>query len=109
MLCYIPVFGWVASVVVLAAPKFQKNRDVRFHAFQGLYLFVIWLMVDWVISPLVGFMPGPGFHEMRMVRSLLKLSVFVAWVWMIIKTSHREMYHLPIIGELAERSVAEQR
>jgi len=108
LLCYVPVLGWLAAIVVLAAPRFQHNRDVRFHAFQGLYLFVVWLIVDWVVSPFM-MMPGPGLHEMRALKSLLQLAVFCAWIFMIVKTSHDEMYHLPLVGELAERSVAEQR
>jgi uncharacterized membrane protein len=28
---------------------------------------------------------------------------------MIIKTAQEQIYHLPIVGELAERSLAEQR
>jgi uncharacterized membrane protein len=109
MLCYVPVFGWLAAIIVLAAKKFQHNRDVRFHAFQGLYLFVIWLIVDWVVSPFMAVIPGPGSHEMKFVKAALHLAIFGAWIFMIIKTSHDEMYHLPVVGELAERSVAEQR
>jgi len=52
ILCYIPGIGWIASVIVLAADKFRNNHIVRFHAFQGLYLFVAWLIVEWVISPI---------------------------------------------------------
>src|SRR5690348_9045019 len=44
ILCYVPGIGWIASIVVLASEKFRANRDVRFHAFQGLYLFVAWLL-----------------------------------------------------------------
>src|SRR5690349_8709861 len=55
MLCYIPWLGWIASIIVLASRRYKLNtpdaREVRFHAFQGLYLFVAWLIVDWVISP----------------------------------------------------------
>ncbi len=109
MLCYIPMVGWVASIFVLAAPRFQHDRVARFHAFQGLYLFVVWLIVDWVLSPIVSFAPGGGFHEARLIRSLLHLTVFVAWIWMIVKTSQEQVYHLPIVGELADRSVSEQR
>src|SRR3954447_20939836 len=109
MLCYIPVVGWIPAIFVLAAQRFQKDRTVRFHAFQGLYLFVIWLIVDWVVSPIVSFGPGSGFHEAKLIRSLLHMAVLAAWIFMIIKTSHEEMYHLPIVGELADRSVSEQR
>src|SRR5450756_165161 len=47
LLCYIPLVGWVAAIVVLAAARFRRDYNVRFNAFQGLYLFVAWLIVDW--------------------------------------------------------------
>jgi uncharacterized membrane protein len=107
MACYIPLLGWIAAIVILATARFQDNRTVRFHAFQGLYLFVVWLLVDWVLEPFFHMVPGPG--AIRAVSSLLHMTVFVAWIWMIVKTSQEQMFHLPIVGELAERSVAEQR
>src|ERR1700761_913871 len=45
--CYIPVVGWLAAVVVLASQRFRTNIGMRFHAFQGLYLFAAWLVIDW--------------------------------------------------------------
>ena len=105
--CYIPVVGWIASIIVLAAPRFQNDRGVRFHAFQGLYLFVVWLLVDWVVSPLFGMVPTP--FTGRFVRGVLKSAVFLSWLFMLVKTSQHQMFRLPIIGELAERSMSEQR
>jgi uncharacterized membrane protein len=107
MACYIPLLGWIAAIVVLATSRFQEDRAVRFHAFQGLYLFVAWLLIDWVLQPI--FTSVPGGNPVRVLSSLLKISIFGAWIWMIIKTSQEQMYRLPIVGELAERSVAEQR
>src|SRR5689334_820004 len=49
ILCYVPGLGWIGSIVVLASEKFRHDRTVRFHAFQGLYLFVAWLLDDWVL------------------------------------------------------------
>jgi uncharacterized membrane protein len=107
MACYIPVVGWIAAIIVLASSRFQHDRSLRFHAFQGLYLFVVWLLVNWVLAPFVHMGPGPG--AMQASLAVLRVAVFVAWIWMIIKTSQEQMYRLPIVGELAERSVAEQR
>ena len=107
LLCYIPIIGWVVSIVVLASTRFRTDAKVRFHAFQGLYLFVAWLIVDWVLSPLLSF-PGE-WGPQRIIPVLLKVAVFGAWVFMIIKTAQDEMYKLPILGELAEKSVSEQR
>lgn len=110
LLCYIPWIGWIAAIVVLASQRFRHEVNVRFHAFQGLYLFVVWLIVDHVMAPffdISGHVLHLPFHSF--VGDLLKVAVFAGWVFMMIKVSHDEHYRLPIIGELAERSVSEQR
>jgi uncharacterized membrane protein len=102
ILCYIPGLGWICSIIVLASERFRGNRVVRFHAFQGLYLFVAYLIDDWVLKPM--FMGIPHVHIHGIVEAvLLGVSIF-----MIIKTSRDETYALPIIGELAEKSVSER-
>ena len=53
------------SIIVLAADKFRTNRAVRFHAFQGLYLFVAWLIVQQVIAPWFRHFPGEMFRMDR--------------------------------------------
>jgi uncharacterized membrane protein len=103
ILCYIPGIGWIASVIVLAADKFRNNHIVRFHAFQGLYLFVAWLIVEWVISPIFREIHYPILR----VDKLLNILILFLWIFMIIKTSKEEAYSLPIIGELAQKSAAE--
>jgi uncharacterized membrane protein len=101
ILCYIPLIGWIAAIVVLAADRFRNDRIVRFHAFQGLYLFVAWLIVDRVLSPVLAWVPH--MH----LGGLFRVVVIATWVFMLVKASHEEAYSLPVIGELAERSVAE--
>src|ERR1700761_880651 len=46
ILCYVPAIGWIAAIIVLATRRFKDNHLMRFHAFQGLYLFAAWLIVD---------------------------------------------------------------
>ncbi len=101
-LCYVPWFGWIASIYVLASERFRRERDTRFHAFQGLYLFVVWLVVDRVIAPMFGwgFMPNLGWP--------MRLAVVGAGIFMLVKTSQRERFKLPVLGDLAEKSASEQ-
>jgi uncharacterized membrane protein len=107
LLCYIPFVGWIAAIVVLASQRFRFDRDVRFHAFQGLYLFVAWLILDWGVGPFFAFVPRNVFHFS--VAGMLKMVVMAAWIFMIIKASQGERYRLPVFGELAERSLTEQQ
>jgi uncharacterized membrane protein len=101
ILCYVPAIGWIASIIWLASEKFRHDRIVRFHAFQGLYLFVAWLMNDWVLRPLTQF--TWNFHIYHLVQlALLGMSIF-----MMVKASRDEAYPLPLFGELAQRSVSE--
>jgi uncharacterized membrane protein len=111
VLCYLPLVGWIAAIVVLASERFRLNRQIRFHAFQGLYIFVAWLLIDWVVSPILTFSGQGhwGWGPQVALSALLKVAVWVAWIFMLVKTSQHQLYRLPILGELADRSVAEQR
>ena len=101
ILCYVPGIGWIASIIVLASDRFRHDRQVRFHGFQGLYLFVAWLLDDQVLRPILQRIPG--FHIQSVIQAiLLAMSIF-----MMVKASHDEAYPLPLFGELAQKSVAE--
>ena len=104
ILCYIPVVGWIASIIVLASDRFRQNQQIRFHAFQGLYLFVAWLIVDQVIRPVFNSLPDGGFP----VHKILQAVLLFTWIFMLVKASHDETYSLPIIGELAQKSTTER-
>jgi len=106
LLCYVPLMGWIASIFVLASNRFREDRNTRFHAFQGLYLFVAWLMVDWVLKPVMRV--SHVFGDVSLI-GLVKAVLFGAWIWMMVKVSHNETFKLPLVGELAEKSVTEQR
>src|SRR5262249_16787252 len=100
VLCYVPGIGWIISIIVLAAERFRHERMVRFHAFQGLYLFVAWLMADWVVRPMFDVFLTPHFHVYRLVEIvLLGMSIF-----MMLKAGQNEAFSLPLFGELAQRS-----
>lgn len=101
ILCYIPWVGWIAGIVVLASDRFRHDRDVRFHAFQGLYLFVALLIVDQVLRPALGYVAWFPFYH------LLQLALIGVSIFMMVKAAHQETYSLPLFGELAQRSVSE--
>ncbi len=77
---------------------------MRFHAFQGLYIFAAWLLVDWAVEPIFNALP----HHVFRVDHLLQAILLGVWVLMLVKTSHGEVYSLPVLGELAQRSAHER-
>jgi uncharacterized membrane protein len=110
VLCYVPLVGWIASIIVLASSRFRENRLIRFHAFQGLYLFVAWLLADRVVSPALRFsMVGPMLDApgwaVRLAFQLVELLIVGVGVYMMFKATDREMLRLPVLGDLAEKSL----
>jgi uncharacterized membrane protein len=105
ILCYIPVIGWIAAIILLASDRFRQNLQVRFHAFQGLYLFVAWLMVNQVLRPVFNHLPDGALMP---VDKILEAVIMFTWIFMLIKASHEQEYPLPIIGDLARKSAAER-
>jgi uncharacterized membrane protein len=107
MLCYIPVFGVIPAIICLATQKYRRNAKVRFNAFQSLYLFLAFVIVSSVLPPFFWLSFGQfGFHSVFI--PLLKAAVFVLWVYLLIKAAQEQRVHLPVIGDLAARSAAEQ-
>ncbi len=107
ILCYIPVFGIIPAIVFLAAHKYRTNARVRFDAFQSLYLFVAWLLVSSAVPTLFSSMFGV-FAVEQVLLGLLKVSIFVIWIYLLIKAASEQVVRLPVIGDLAARSAAEQ-
>jgi uncharacterized membrane protein len=101
--CYIPWVGWMMSLAVLSTNRFRADGLVRFHAFQGMYLAVAWLIVSIALKPALRI---SGISQA--VIPLLELGLVGTWIYMLIKTNAKQLVRLPVIGEMAERSVNEQ-
>jgi uncharacterized membrane protein len=103
ILCYIPGIGWIMAIIVLASERFRRDRAVRFHGFQALYLFVAWLIEEQVLRPMmrnVYFMPVP-------VDGILRAILLGASIFMMIKAAHQQQYSLPLFGDLAQKSMTD--
>ncbi len=96
ILCYIPVFGIIPSIIFLASGKFRHNQRVRFDGFQSVYLFVAYLIVS---------SAGP-FH--RVLGNVFETLLSLCWIFLLVKAAQNEQVHLPILGDLAARSAQEQ-
>jgi uncharacterized membrane protein len=103
ILCYIPVFGVIPAIVFLASRRYRRNARVRFNAFQTLYLFVAWLIIS---SALFSDFPGLGIEHVLV--GLLKLAIFICWIYLLVKAANRQDVRLPLVGDLAARSITEQ-
>jgi uncharacterized membrane protein len=90
------------SIIVLASDRFRRDRAVRFHGFQALYLFVAWLIEEQVIGPML------RQANLRPAHNILQALLLGAAIFMMVKAAHQEQYSLPVFGELAQKSMADE-
>ena len=104
MLCYSCPLTFITGIIFLLIEK--ENRDVRFHAWQAVFLGVVALVVLVALSILAAIM---GVIS-AMLASLMGIIVFGAalsfaalWVVCMVKAYQGERYQLPFIGAMAEQ------
>jgi len=105
LLCYLL---WpVASIFFLIAGPYNKDKFVRFHAYQSLLLGVAAIAVGFALSILtaiVGLIPILGWLVSSIAWIIFALCLLALAVLMMSKAYNGERYKLPVIGDVAFRN-----
>jgi uncharacterized membrane protein len=103
-LCYL--LGPITGVLFLVLEPYNKNKTIRFHAFQSIFVFVGLFAVGIVITilsillvaiPLIGWIFGTMLHL------AFGLGCFVLWLVLMYKAYNNEKWVTPVVGPLAEK------
>ena len=90
MLCYV----FFAAVIFLLVEPYNRNRFVRFHAFQSILFTIAWVVLHGVvIIPYLGWALWP----------VVELAFLICWIVLLIKAYQGVMFKLPVIGDFAEQ------
>ena len=86
---------WVTGIIFLIIE--QRNKYIRFHATQSIIVFgslnIIGLLLQ--LIPFIGWFLGV----------IIGILAFVLWIVSMVKVYQKELFKLPVAGELAERFV----
>jgi uncharacterized membrane protein len=93
-LCYIPI---VALIFLLIEP-YNRNKLIRFHAFQSLFMLAGVIVLNILLSVLASMM-----FSLYFLWSLIHLAEVVLWLFMMFKTFSGAKVVLPVIGPIAEK------
>ena len=98
MLAYVTI---IPSIIFLVMEPYNKNRFIRFHAFQNLFFAVAWT-VFWIALSIVAHIPFLGWLTI-LIWPLVGLAGMIIWVILLLKANQGQMYKLPVIGDMAEK------
>lgn len=96
LLCYF----LIPAIIFLVMEPYNRNKFIRFHAFQSIIYEIVWIILVAVISPL------PIID--LLLLPLLGLAFFIGWVVCLIKAFQGQMFKLPVIGAFAEKQAGGQ-
>ncbi len=104
-LCY--VLGLITGIVFLVLEPYNRDREVRFHAFQSI-LFNLAVVAIYIVLGIVGALLGAvvpvmGAALIGLVSMALWLGSLVLWVVLMVKTYNGGKIVLPVIGEIAAK------
>lgn len=109
MLCYIPLcfIGLIVAIVLLLVQPYNKERFVRFHAFQAIFLhvgiFAFWIVWQILVLILSAISHGLAGLLSIPVSLLLGLGILAVMIYMCIQAYGNKETKLPVIGDLAAK------
>jgi uncharacterized membrane protein len=85
----------IPAIVFLFVDPYNRNRFVRFHSFQSIFLAVFLFAVNLVL----GLLPIIGWA----ISFLVSIASFALWIVLMVKAYNGQKWKLPVIGDMAEK------
>jgi uncharacterized membrane protein len=102
-------FTIIPAIIFLVVEPYNKDRFIKFHAFQSLFFNLAWvvLIIGMVI---VGFIlaliPVVGWILDLLLWLAIGLGGFALWVYTMYQAYNEKKFMLPVVGKLAEQQAS---
>jgi uncharacterized membrane protein len=97
---------FIPAVALVLVEPFKRNRFVRFHAFQSIFLAVATILAAIALRTLyalLALIPVVGYLLAWLAMAVAVLGWVILWLVLLVKALQGETFRLPWIGSLAEK------
>jgi len=98
MLAYVTI---IPAIVFLVVAPYNRNRFIRFHAWQCIFLCIVWTVL-WIVLSIFAHIPFLGWLSI-LLWPLIGLGGLILWIVLLLKANQGKMFKLPMIGDMAEK------
>ena len=103
-LCY--AVGLVTGIIFLVLEPYSKNRAIRFHAFQSIFMHVF-VIALYIVFGIIFRIMLEIFGVFGLITAVLWplfwLAGFALWLYLLISAYQGKTVVLPVIGPLAQK------
>jgi len=91
----------IPAILFLVLEPYNRNRFIRFHAFQCIFFAIGWTAL-WIVLNIIVHVPILGWLTI-LIWPLVGLAGFVLWLILVFKAYQGQMFKLPVVGDMAEK------
>jgi uncharacterized membrane protein len=98
---------FIPAVVFLLIEPFKRNRFIRFHSFQSIFLTVATIAIGIalrILYSIVTLIPVAGYLLAWLALAVAVLGWGILWLVLLVKALQGQTFRLPLIGSLAEKA-----
>jgi uncharacterized membrane protein len=97
---------FLPAIIFLFIEPYKRNRFVRFHCFQAIFLAVVEIVIGTILkiaAAILFLIPLLGPLVIVLACIVLGLAWFILWIVLMLKALQGEIFKLPYIGEMAAK------
>jgi len=94
---------FVPASVFLVTPPYCNHPNIRFHAWQSVFLAVTTFVVSFVLTLMIIFGLLFGALPVLAINTVVWSAWLLAWLVCVVQAAEGKRFHLPLLGQLAER------
>jgi uncharacterized membrane protein len=98
---------FIPAIVFVLIEPYKRNRFVRFHSFQSIFLAaatIVAAIAMRILYSLLALIPVLGYLLAWLVTGVALLGWVILWLVLLVKALQGETLRLPLIGNLAEKA-----
>jgi uncharacterized membrane protein len=107
LLAALAYITFIPAVVFVVLEPFKRDRFIRFHAFQSIFLTVATMVIAIalrILYSILTLVPVVGYLMAWLAVAVAVLGWGILWLVLLVKALQGRSFRLPVIGSLAEKA-----
>ncbi len=97
---------FIPAIIFLVVAPYNQNSNVRFHAWQSIFLTLAGTAV-WIVLVVIGVVPVLYFFD-KALTPVIALGFFILWVIVLVNAFQGKRFNIPVISGLALKQASGQ-
>jgi uncharacterized membrane protein len=102
-------FTIIPAIIFLVVEPYNKDRFIKFHAFQSLFFNLAWVVLIigmMIVGFILALIPVVGWILDLLLWLAIGLGGFALWIYTMYQAYSEKKFMLPVVGKLAEQQAS---